>query len=119
MISGFATMPFAATSAAAPRMASICISRISGKTRSSRQPRSPSMGVSSSSRARRGVHDPEDLAEVLGLERQQALEVLPPLLLVAGQDHGLHVRQALGLAEHVLGARQTDALGAEAARAAA
>src|SRR5438034_910680 len=47
MISGFPFTPFSSTSMAAPRIARICISRISGYTRSSRQPRSPSIGLSS------------------------------------------------------------------------
>jgi hypothetical protein len=38
-------------------------------------------------------------------------------LAVAGHDHLLHHRQALFLEEHVLGAAQADALGAEAAGA--
>ena len=36
-------------------------------------------------------------------------------LLVAGQNHGLHVLDAAGTEEHVLGAAQADALGAELA----
>ncbi len=37
-------------------------------------------------------------------------------LFVFGQNHGLHVRDAIGREEHVLGAAQADAFGAELAR---
>ena len=41
-----------------------------------------------------------------------------PAGLVVGHDHPLHLRLAVGGHEHVLGAAQPDALGAEGARAA-
>ena len=37
-------------------------------------------------------------------------------LFVFGQNHGLHVRDAIGREEHVLGAAQPDAFGSELAR---
>ena len=53
--------------------------------------------------------------EVLALEGQQLGQVLLALLGGVGHDHVLHVREPLLLHEHVLGAAQADALGAEAA----
>ena len=65
---------------------------------------------------REPVHLLEDAGEVGALEGQQFGQ--PPLafLAVLGQDHLLHEGQALLLHEHVLGAAEPDALGAEAAR---
>ena len=66
------------------------------------------------------VHRAEEADEVRALHRQQLREVLVALRVVVREDHLLHDRQPLGLEEHVLGAAQADALGAEArARAAA
>ena len=51
--------------------------------------------------------------EVLALEGQQLGQVLLALLGGLGHDHVLHVRQPFLLHEHVLGAAEADALGAE------
>ena len=58
-------------------------------------------------------HGPEDALEVLALERQQLSECLLAALLIGGQDHLAHGVNLAALEEHVLGARQTHALGAE------
>ena len=64
---------------------------------------------------RQALHRPEDAVEVLALERQQLGQVLLALGGVGRHDHVAHVRQALLLHEHVLGAAEADALGAELA----
>ena len=58
----------------------------------------------------------EQLAEILALERQQLGQRRAPAALVARHDHLAHRADALGIEEHVLGAAQADALGAELAR---
>ena len=68
-------------------------------------------------RHRRAVHRPKQPLEVGALHRQQLREARVALGVGGREDHLLHHRQAVGLEEHVLGARQADALGAEAARA--
>jgi hypothetical protein len=65
------------------------------------------------------VHGAEETVEVGTLVRQQGLEALgDDLRVLLVEDHALHVRQAVGLEEHVLGAAQADALGAVLPRAA-
>jgi len=62
------------------------------------------------------VHRLVHLEEVALLEREQLRErCLSPVDRV-GHDHVLHDRQTVRLPEHVLGPRETDALGAELAR---
>ena len=56
--------------------------------------------------------------EVGLLHRQQLVERGPAARLVVGHDHRLHLRLAVGGHEHVLGAAEADALGAERARTA-
>ena len=53
--------------------------------------------------------------EILALHGQQLVERLPARLLIARQNHRLHVRDAILGEEHVLGAAQPDAFGAELA----
>ena len=67
-------------------------------------------------RHRKTAHGAEDADEVLALEREQ--DVVRGLLLGLGlrEDHLLHGLDALRAQEHVLGAAQTDALGAALAR---
>ena len=72
---------------------------------------------------RQAVHGPEQAFKVGALEGQQLVQRFLALLggfcLVCerlGQDHLLDDRQAFGLEEHVLGAAEANALGAEAAR---
>ena len=72
---------------------------------------------------RKAVHGPEEALKVGALERQQLVKRFLALLggfclvwIRPGQDHLLDDRQAFGLEEHVLGAAEADALGAEAAR---
>ena len=67
---------------------------------------------------RQALHRLEDPLEVVLLERQQLVERRAAAGLVVGHDHPLHLRLAVGGHEHVLGAAQPDALGAEGARAA-
>ena len=61
------------------------------------------------------VHGVEDLEEVGLLGRPQLLERGRLLLRGVGEDHRPHDRQAVLAEEHVLGAAQADALGAEVA----
>ena len=61
-------------------------------------------------------HRLEDPLEVRLLHRQQLVERRPPAGLVARQDHLLHDGQPVLRHEHVLGAAEADALGAELAR---
>ena len=51
--------------------------------------------------------------EVLALHRQQLVQRLAAILLVVGENHALHDRDAAFAEEHVLGAAQADAVGAE------
>ena len=64
---------------------------------------------------RQAVHGLEDLDEVGLLRHAQLLEGGLLLLGRVGQDHAAHDRQAVLAEEHVLGAAQADALGAELA----
>ena len=61
-------------------------------------------------------HRLEDPLEVGLLHRQQPVERRAALLLVAGQDHLADDREPVLGHEHVLGAAEADALGAELAR---
>src|SRR5439155_26567985 len=61
------------------------------------------------------VHRLVHLAKVALLERQELRERALPSRGVVREDHVLHDRQALGLAEHVLSTRETDPLRAELA----
>src|SRR5437867_7341068 len=73
-------------------------------------------GIDQSNNYGQSVHRLEHLAEVALLEREQLRERPLPSRGVVREDHVLHDREALGLAEHVLGPRETHALGAELAR---
>ena len=73
--------------------------------------------VEQADRDRQPGHRLEDPLEVGLLERQQPVERGAALRLGLGQDHLLHDRQPLVAEEHVLGAAEADALGAELARA--
>ena len=59
------------------------------------------------------VHDAQDRLEVALLHGQELVQGLAPPLLAVGQDHLPDRVDALLLEEHVLGAAQADALGAE------
>jgi len=61
------------------------------------------------------VHGLVHLAEVALLEREELRERGLPALQGVGHDHVLHERQALGLPEHVLGAREAHTLRAQLA----
>ena len=65
---------------------------------------------------RESVHGLEQAGEIGALHGQQLRQRLAAGLLVLRQDHGLHVRDAILGEEHVLGAAQADAFGAELAR---
>ena len=62
------------------------------------------------------VHGGEDGQEVLTLDDAQVLERGSLLGRRMGEDHAPHHRQAVLAEEHVLGAAQSDPLGAEGAR---
>ncbi len=62
---------------------------------------------------RQAIHDPEQGQHVLFLKGQQALQVALPLFLVFSEDHAAHLVNALCVEEHVLGAAQADAFGAQ------
>ena len=65
---------------------------------------------------RQSGHDLEQLDEVLTLRGQQLGKRLAASLLVLGEDHLAHGDDAALLEEHMLGAAEPDALGAEGAR---
>ena len=62
---------------------------------------------------RQALHDLEQLDEIAALHRQELGERRAPRLLVVGQDHLAHRPDAVLVEEHVLGAAEPDALGAE------
>ena len=64
---------------------------------------------------RQRLHGFEEAHKVGALHGQQLLEGFAAILLVVGQDHGAHVVDAVLGKEHVLGAAQADAFGAEEA----
>ena len=64
-------------------------------------------------RHRQSVHRLEDPLEVRALHRQQLGERAAASALVARHDHLAHRGDAIALEEHVLGATEPDALGAE------
>ena len=64
-------------------------------------------------RHRQARHRLEDPLEVRLLEREQPVERRAPPVLGVGHDHLLDDGEPLVAEEHVLGARQADALGAE------
>ena len=66
--------------------------------------------VEQADRHRQPGHRLEDPLEVALLDRQQLVERRPPAVLVLGQDHLAHDREALLGHEHVLGAAEADAL---------
>ena len=72
--------------------------------------------VDGADRHRRAVHRLEDAVEVLALQRQELVERRATIRLVVRQDHPLHDRDAPLAEEHVLGAAQPDAAGAERVR---
>ena len=74
--------------------------------------------VEQADRDRQALHLLEQALEVGLLKRQQLVEHRAAAGLVLGHDHPLHLRLAVGGHEHVLGAAEPDALGAELARAA-
>jgi hypothetical protein len=72
-------------------------------------------GVEQADRHRQAVHrleDPEEVGPLEGLELPQRGQLL---LVLGGEDEALHDREPVAQ-EHVLGAAQPDALGAEPAR---
>ena len=72
--------------------------------------------VEQADRDRQPVHRAEDADEVVALHRQELGERALAAGEVVGEDHLAHGVDALGLEEHVLGAAEADALGAERAR---
>ena len=72
--------------------------------------------IDGADRDRLAVHRLEDAVEVVALHRQQLGERRPAILLVVGEDHPLHDRNAPLAEEHVLGAAQADAARAEGIR---
>ena len=72
--------------------------------------------IEEADRHRQAAHDREELGEVVALHRQELRERGAPARLVVGEDHLAHGEDAVALEEHVLGAAEPDALGAEVAR---
>ena len=62
---------------------------------------------------RQAAHDLEQLDEIVALHRQELGERGAALLLVVGEDHLAHGADAVLVEEHVLGAAEPDAFGAE------
>ncbi len=71
--------------------------------------------IEQADRHRQAGHDGEELAEILPLERQQARQRGAAAGFGVGDDHLPHRQDALRVEEHVFGAAQADALGAELA----
>src|SRR6267142_6437379 len=69
--------------------------------------------IEETNRRRMALERTEDADEVLALIRQQLGERRFALLERLGEDHLAHGIDAVSLEEHVLGARQADALRAE------
>ncbi len=67
---------------------------------------------------RQAGHDLEELDEILALHRQKLVQRRAALLDGLREDHLAHGEDAVGIEEHVLGAAEPDALGAEFARGA-
>ena len=67
-------------------------------------------------RHRQTLHDPEQVGEIPALHRKQLCERGAAPGFVVGEDHFAHRQDAVGVEEHVLGAAEADALGAECAR---
>ncbi len=65
---------------------------------------------------REAVHRAEDADKIVALIGQQFAQRRAAVLLVVRQDHRAHVRQTVFGEEHVLGAAQSDAFGAEGPR---
>src|ERR1035437_2845398 len=65
---------------------------------------------------REAVHGGEEPGEIPALHGEELQQGLAAALFVARQNHGLHVLDAVLGEEHVLGAAQSDAFGAELAR---
>ena len=142
-------------SSAASKIARACISTISGKLTSRREPRWPSIGLNSRKRRdaapqavgahphgggdlgdgslamrqelvqrrieqadghRQAGHDLEQLDEVAALHGQELGERPPAPVLLVGEDHLAHGDDAVLVEEHMLGAAEPDAVGAEGAR---
>ena len=72
--------------------------------------------VEQADRHRQARHRLEDALEVRLLEREQPVERAAPLVLARGHDHLADDREPVLGHEHVLGAAEADALGAELAR---
>ena len=65
---------------------------------------------------RQAGHDLEQLDEIVALHRQDLGQRGAAAASLRGEDHLAHRDDAVGLEEHVLGAAEADALGAEIAR---
>ena len=65
---------------------------------------------------RQPLHRLEDRAKVAALHRQQLGKRAPALFARVGEDHAPHRNDPVGLEEHVFGAAEADAFGAEAPR---
>jgi hypothetical protein len=74
---------------------------------------SPPAAIDHADGDRLALHRLEDAVEVVALQRQELVERGPPLRLVVGEDHPLHDGDAALAEEHVLGAAESDAAGAE------
>ena len=64
----------------------------------------------------KSVHGAKDADEIVALHGQQLAQRGAAVFLVVGENHGPHVRQTVFGKEHVLGAAQADAFGAERPR---
>ena len=72
--------------------------------------------IEQADRHRQAGHDLEELGEIAALHRQKLGERGAAALLVIGQDHLAHGDDAVGFEEHMFGAAEADAFGAEFAR---
>ena len=69
--------------------------------------------IEQADRGRQAFERPEHAFEIFALIRQQFGERLFAVAHVVGQDHFAHGVDAIAFEEHVLGAAQADAFGAE------
>ena len=72
-------------------------------------------GIEQADGHRQARHDLEQVSEILPLHGQQLGERMATTRLVIREDHLAHGHDAVALEEHMLGAAQADAIGAEVA----
>src|SRR5689334_8974333 len=72
--------------------------------------------IESANRNREAIHRAKYADKIRALQGKQFLECGAAVFLGVGENHGSHVRQLRFTKEHMFGATETNALGAERAR---